>query len=165
MTALDSATAEILGANATVSDKIRALDRAGFARADIARLLGKRYQHVRNVLEGDKLTVWPRVQASRGESVAESAAPYSLMPPDACRLVVGPRGALTLPPDVLAALGLDTGDVLIGVVEAGRLVLTDAVSAARRARDRLRALLPPGASMADELIADRRREAANEDRG
>ena len=31
----------------------RALDAAGYARADIARFLGKRYQHVRNVLEGD----------------------------------------------------------------------------------------------------------------
>src|SRR5580704_403010 len=37
----------------TVSDKIRALAGAGYERADIARVLGKRYQHVRNVLEGD----------------------------------------------------------------------------------------------------------------
>src|SRR5580693_9113746 len=37
----------------TVADKIRALSAAGVARADIARFLGKRYQHVRNVLEGD----------------------------------------------------------------------------------------------------------------
>ena len=39
--------------HATVADKIRALAGAGVARADIARFLGKRYQHVRNVLEGD----------------------------------------------------------------------------------------------------------------
>src|SRR5476649_533140 len=38
---------------ATVADKIRALAGAGVPRADIARFLGKRYQHVRNVLEGD----------------------------------------------------------------------------------------------------------------
>jgi len=82
-----------------------------------------------------------------------------------CRLVVGPRGALTLPDEVMAALGLGAGDVLMGALEDGRLVLTDGVTAARRARERLRALLPPGPSLADELIADRRREAANEDRG
>lgn len=34
----------------TTSDKIRALGLAGHKRADIARLLGVRYQHVRNVL-------------------------------------------------------------------------------------------------------------------
>ncbi len=38
----------------TVSGKIRALDKMGFARADIARMLTKRYQHVRNVLEEDR---------------------------------------------------------------------------------------------------------------
>jgi len=36
------------------SDAIRRLDTWGYARADIARILGKRYQHVRNVLEGDR---------------------------------------------------------------------------------------------------------------
>lgn len=38
----------------TVSNKIRFLDRQGFTRADISRILNKRYQHVRNVLEEDK---------------------------------------------------------------------------------------------------------------
>ena len=38
----------------SVSDQIRALDKAGLPRAEIARRLGKRCQHVRNVLEGDK---------------------------------------------------------------------------------------------------------------
>lgn len=33
-----------------ISDRIRKLDRLGMPRAEIARLLGKRYQHVRNVL-------------------------------------------------------------------------------------------------------------------
>ncbi|HEY5007143.1 MAG TPA: hypothetical protein VII42_04010, partial [Caulobacteraceae bacterium] len=41
---------EIIRPFTTVSDKIRALDAAGAPRAEIARFLGKRYQHVRNVL-------------------------------------------------------------------------------------------------------------------
>ena len=45
--------AAIAAQHATVADKIRALAGAGVARADIARFLGKRYQHVRNVLEDD----------------------------------------------------------------------------------------------------------------
>ncbi len=36
--------------NLNVSQKIRALSAAGVSRAEIARLLNKRYQHVRNVL-------------------------------------------------------------------------------------------------------------------
>src|ERR1700753_1713892 len=43
----------IAARHTTVADKIRALAAAGVPRADIARFLGKRYQHVRNVLEGD----------------------------------------------------------------------------------------------------------------
>jgi transcriptional regulator with XRE-family HTH domain len=39
----------------TVADEIRALAAQGLSRAEIARRLGKSYQHVRNVLEGDRL--------------------------------------------------------------------------------------------------------------
>jgi antitoxin component of MazEF toxin-antitoxin module len=46
----------IAAPHVTVADKIRALAGAGVPRADIARFLGKRYQHVRNVLEGDAQT-------------------------------------------------------------------------------------------------------------
>ena len=34
----------------TIAAKIRALDAAGYKRADIAKFLGKSYQHARNVL-------------------------------------------------------------------------------------------------------------------
>jgi len=165
MKEMDDATREILNGKSTVSDKIRTLDRAGVPRAEIARMLGKRYQHVRNVLEADKLTAPPGVHAAGRLGVEEAAAPYSPGLSHICRLVVGPRGALTLPDQIMAAMGLGAGDVLMGELEDGRLVLTDGVTAARRARERLRALLPPGDSLVDELIADRRREAAREDRG
>jgi hypothetical protein len=38
----------------SVSDKIRALSNLGVSRAETAKLLGKRYQHVRNVLVADE---------------------------------------------------------------------------------------------------------------
>ena len=45
--------AKIVEPYATTSDRIRALAAAGAPRAEIARFLGKRYQHVRNVLVDD----------------------------------------------------------------------------------------------------------------
>ena len=53
----------------SVSDKIRALNELGMPRAEIARLLGKRYQHVRNVLEADRTA---RMGIERTEGVAET---------------------------------------------------------------------------------------------
>jgi len=42
-----------LKGESTVSGQIRVLAKSGMPRADIARVLGKRYQHVRNVLVED----------------------------------------------------------------------------------------------------------------
>lgn len=50
----DQDVTKIVSSRTTVSDKIRELDAEGVPRAEIARVLDKRYQHVRNVLEGDK---------------------------------------------------------------------------------------------------------------
>jgi len=48
---VSSDVARLLEGKTTVAAKIRALAAAGYPRAEIARMLGKRYQHVRNVLE------------------------------------------------------------------------------------------------------------------
>jgi hypothetical protein len=47
---------DVIAGLATKSDKIRALARAGYARVEIAALLGIRYQHVRNVLRDAGIT-------------------------------------------------------------------------------------------------------------
>lgn len=57
----------IARSDATKSDRIRALDELGLARADIARALGIRYQFVRNVLVDDE---------RRRASFREEPAPY-----------------------------------------------------------------------------------------
>ncbi len=41
---------EVVAGRSTKSDKIRALDGAGYSRSEIANYLGIRYQHVWNVL-------------------------------------------------------------------------------------------------------------------
>ena len=79
----------------TKADKMRVLERNGYARADIARFLGVRYQQVRNTLEGDKRTGYnpeiipefdevsgPSVQAFRLRDVAIDDSGFGLIPPD-----------------------------------------------------------------------------------
>jgi hypothetical protein len=48
---LEKAQNEALAKCASVSAKMRYLDAQGFTRGDISRILNKRYQHVKNVLD------------------------------------------------------------------------------------------------------------------
>lgn len=142
----------------TVSDKIRLLDHEGFARADIARILDKRYQHVRNVLEADaKKARETESVGSVGPSAVESVV---------FRITVGRDGALMLPPEALRALGLAQGGVLSARFDQGELRLAEPVTALRNVqkmlaplRERLRR---EGLLASEELIAERRAEAARE---
>lgn len=167
--------ARIVASQATVSDKIRALNVAGYPRAEIARLLGKRYQHVRNVLEGDKAGR----TAARPSGVAEEPAvferdderparrPSSAPPPPEFvdrgrgifRLSIRADGSVLLPPSVLEALALKGGSGVVARLEGDSFIFEGPDEALRR----LRELIPPrrpGEPLAsDELIAERRREA------
>jgi hypothetical protein len=67
---------EIVRGLTTTSDKIRALANAGYERADIARYLDIRYQHVRNVLVGSGITGGLRRAAeAEREPIEVDAAP------------------------------------------------------------------------------------------
>jgi hypothetical protein len=154
----------------TVSAKIRALDAAGIPRAEIARLLGKRYQHVRNVLEGDKLreSVGPKPTPGMAETTRPFEGAY--VPRDvedrgggAYRLTVRPDGSVMLPEAVRAAFNLGGGGSVIARLEGDEFKLVSTATAFQRAQDLLRPYFVEGVSWADELIAERRREAAAED--
>ena len=158
-----SEVAQIVGSAMSVSDKIRALNRAGHPRADIARLIGKRYQHVRNVLEADKLhpprDLSPVACAQSQAGLEEPARSFG----GVYRLSVEADGALRLPPEVLAVLGVRPGGVLISELGEDRLVILSA----RAALERIDALMAPfrkvgGPLASEELIAERRAEAARE---
>ena len=158
-----SSVARIVGSDMTVSDKIRALDAAGYPRAEIARVLGKRYQHVRNVLEADRL---PRAQPRRPPPPRD--VPYPHLQEDgrafsgAYRLQVDSEGRVALPSEVLAVLGGRSG-VLIADLEADRLVILSGRAAAMRARNLvMRHSADPGRVLSEELIAERRAEAARD---
>ena len=71
-------------------------------------------------------------------------------------------GRIQLPVDVRRALSLSDGDIMQIEVVDGEVHLRPQRDAIRRMQDRMRAYIPEGVSLADELIADRRREAASE---
>ena len=81
------------------------------------------------------------------------------------QVIVGDRGRVVLPSDVRSALGLTAGSrMLLSTERDGSLRLRPYRSVADHGRGMLAGLAPAGESMVDELLAERRREAAREDR-
>jgi antitoxin component of MazEF toxin-antitoxin module len=139
----------------TKSDKIRALAREGAATADIARYLGIRYQHARNVLVSSGLHA-PRRDREAGDkpAVAMAAAAGNWVRLDGA-------GRLQIPAEMLQAAGM-TGDEQVHVRVCGDAVeILSQRAALRRAHEIARRFVPEGVSLVDELIAERRREAAD----
>lgn len=144
---------------ATKSDKIRALGEAGYSRGDIARFLGIRYQHVRNVL----------VQSSRKSApgFAEApAAPTAAAVPQGIRnrmsLKVDAGGRILIPSAVREAMGIGEGDAVLAWLEDGELHVVSPQVALRQAQALARKLIRGAGTLADELIAERREEAKRE---
>lgn len=75
---------------------------------------------------------------------------------------LGSNGRLVIPAEYRKALGVDEGDELVVRLEDGELRLSTRKFALRRAQERVRRYVPEGVSLADELIAERREEAAKE---
>jgi hypothetical protein len=134
------------------SEKIRELGRHGVPTAEIARYLDIRYQHARNVLKEAGLHKVAK------DSPAASPKPYAWVELKA-------DGSLTIPAELLAAAGIApglpvhvrlTGDGIEVFSQHAALARAQAIAAPYRR---------PGVSEVDEFIAERRREAAREDRG
>jgi bifunctional DNA-binding transcriptional regulator/antitoxin component of YhaV-PrlF toxin-antitoxin module len=134
----------------TTAAKIRALAAKGHRRADIARALGIRYQHVRNVLERDAA----KADRENVASFASTALPNKIR--------VADDGSAVVPAAVTDALGLKSGDVLFVRAEGGEIRLRTPSAVARRVQTMVRKFVPEGVSLVDELIDDRRREVEAE---
>jgi AbrB family looped-hinge helix DNA binding protein len=81
------------------------------------------------------------------------------------QVVVGDRGRLVLPADVRSELGIEAGArMLLSTERDGSLRLRPYRSVADQGRGLLADLAPAEASMVDELLEERRHEAAREDR-
>jgi hypothetical protein len=157
----------IAASHATVADKIRALSAAGVARADIARLLGKRYQHVRNVLEGDAQSGGGYVLGRADLSgVQESPRPYETgaedphlidrRSPGAFWLRVLPDGSIPLPKEVAAALQATPDAKVFATFKDGRLTIISGEAAMEEAVAIVCKYIPPEVDLAGGLVEDRR---------
>lgn len=149
---------QVVAGLTTKSDKIRALFRAGYSRSEIARSLGIRYQHVRNVLvqSGYMETQLSRPMRDEDSTAADSA-------PEQVRATIGPGGRVVIPAAYRAALGVKEGDALIMRLEGEGLRLVSYDTETRLIREMIARYVPEGVSLVDELIRERRREAAAEE--
>ncbi len=77
------------------------------------------------------------------------------------QLRLDPQGRLVIPAEIRRGLTLQPGQKLIARIEDGRLVMEKRDNILRRLRARF-AKIPPELKLSDELLADRRREAARE---
>lgn len=132
----------------TKSDKIRALGKAGYARADIARFLDIRYQHVRNVL----------VQAEESGPAYDAGRPLPL----GAWVAVSADGRLTVPMDYHQLLDVTGGGTVFLEREGNSLRLKSREQALADAQDLVARHAQGKGSLVEALITERRAEAARE---
>lgn len=141
----------------TTSDKIRALFSAGYERVEIKRRLGIRYQHVRNVLVNSG---FDKVRPPQPPGDGAAPRPKDAPPPERTRVVVGPGGRVVIPAPYREALGITEGAAVFMRIDGEELrVVSDAVEV-RRVRELIARKVPEDISLADDLIRERRRQAA-----
>lgn len=75
---------------------------------------------------------------------------------------LGAAGRLVIPVEFRRALGMKPGDKLMVRLENNELRIYTRREGIRRAQELVRKYIPDGVSLADELIAERRAEAAKE---
>jgi AbrB family looped-hinge helix DNA binding protein len=85
-----------------------------------------------------------------------------IQPARAQKVELGAGGRLVIPAPMRAALGMKEGDKVLVRLEGNELRIYTYDEAARRAQEIIRSFVPPGVSLVDELIADRRAEGARE---
>ena len=78
-------------------------------------------------------------------------------------LPVKAAGRVLLPAELRATLGVREGDELVGELRDGELRLMSRATALRRAQSLVRLHVPVGTSLVDEMLAERRAEAAREE--
>ena len=156
---------EVVKNLSTTADKIRALDEAGFERADIARFLDKRYQHVRNVLVAPRPLRNETAKAGRPSDEEATAAKAAVVRGAGrlkAKVQIGAGGRVVIPADMRAAMGVSEGDTLVARVVDGEFRLMSRDVALRRAQNLVRQYVPAGVSLVEQLIEERRSEARRE---
>lgn len=78
-------------------------------------------------------------------------------------LVLGAKGRVLLPADMRAAMGLEQGDVITAWLKGGEVRLHSHLHGLRKIQVEASSMAAGTAYASDELIAERRAEAAKED--
>jgi bifunctional DNA-binding transcriptional regulator/antitoxin component of YhaV-PrlF toxin-antitoxin module len=74
-------------------------------------------------------------------------------------------GRVTIPTAFWRAAGIEAGDAVMISMEGDVIELRSLKASVRRAQEIVRRFVPPGVSLVDELLADRREEVRREDEG
>ena len=145
----------------TKSEKIRVLGRKGVPTADIARFLGIRYQHARNVLNdaglqhGGMAEEMPVLETKMMPPMKNSSPPLLAIWEE-----LDSQGRLRIPQMFLEQAKVSPGDRLfIKSTERGFEVFT-MDGALARLKELAIAPARPGGSVVDEFIEERRLEVA-----
>jgi bifunctional DNA-binding transcriptional regulator/antitoxin component of YhaV-PrlF toxin-antitoxin module len=149
---LRSAMTRIAAGLPTKSAKIRALGKAGYERADIARFLNIRYQHVRNV----------ELQAREKEK-RQGQPENAARPPAQMWAPVGADGRVVIPAAFRQVLGIEDGGHVLLLREDDELRLLGREGAVRRAQAMVAPYLKDESTSVDSFLAERRREARREE--
>lgn len=72
---------------------------------------------------------------------------------------LGEGGRLVIPAEYRKAMGVDTGDELVLILEENSLRVLTPKEGIRRAQALVRSYIPEGRLLSDELIEDRRKES------
>ncbi len=155
----------------TTAGKIRALAGAGYRISDIAGFLAIRYQHVYNVLKRPLQSAPSSARPQmRGLAESESAPTGDWFsgqpdePPIYGSFALDDQGRITLPHNVILALDAEPRRRIPWRFEDGELVLMNRAAGLRSAQAMVADLARKHPeSWSDELIAERRAEAARED--
>ena len=149
---------EVAEGLSTKAEKIRALFRAGYSRTEIAGFMGIRYQHVRNVLVQSGFMETQLSRPMPAEDVApEDSAPVLV------RTAIGPGGRVVIPAAYRKALEVDEGDYIVMHMDGDELRVVNDEKEFARVQEMIASYVPEGVSLVDELIAERRQEAAAEE--
>jgi AbrB family looped-hinge helix DNA binding protein len=74
---------------------------------------------------------------------------------------VGEQGRIVIPANIRRKMLIEIGSMLVARIEDDKLILEKPDAVIQRLQARFKKI-PPGLSLADELIAERRAEAAHE---
>ena len=78
------------------------------------------------------------------------------------KVQVGEKGRIVIPADIRDAMRIGPGDSVDLRFKDDELRISTRRARLRQAQERARRLIPPGVSLADELLAERREEARRE---